>query len=231
MERFTKPVVNALREMGLEAEASGRNDILVSGKKVSGTAQRLWKDRILHHGTLLFDSDPEMVAGALRVDPSKFQSKGAKSVQSRIGNIREYLKKDMELAEFWAYLKKSLSRDGAEPLTLLEGELRVIERLKKEKYDTWEWNFGRSPQYTMTNQKRFAGGILEACVSVEKGMISEIAFYGDFLSLRNLSSLYEALKGMPFRREEVAAVLARFSLHEYFGSITLEEILSALFDV
>lgn len=231
MERFTKPVVQALREMGLEAEASGRNDILVSGKKVSGTAQRLWKHRILHHGTLLFDSNPAMVAGALQVDPSKFQSKGAKSVQSRIGNIREYLKEDMELADFWAYLKKNLSRDGAEPLTLSAEEMQAIAQLKKEKYDTWEWNFGRSPQYTMSNKNRFDGGILEVRVSVEKGMVSEITFFGDFLSLRDLSPLCDALQGVPFRQEDFAEILQRYPLHEYFGSITLEEILYTLFDV
>lgn len=231
MGRFTKPVVEALREMGLDAEASGRNDILVSGKKVSGTAQRLWKNRILHHGTLLFDSNPAMVAGALQVDPSKFQSKGAKSVQSRIGNIREFLKEDMELKDFWAYLKKNLSQDGAESLTLTAEEMQAIQRLKEEKYDTWEWNFGRSPRYTMCNKNRFDGGILEVRVSVEKGMVSEITFYGDFLSLRDLSPICEALQGVPFRREELAAVLEQYPLHEYFGSITLEEILHTVFDV
>ena len=95
LERFTAPVVDALASLGLQAEASGRNDILVEGRKVSGTAQRVYKTRILHHGTLLFDSDPDMVAGALNVDPEKFRSKGRKSVRSRIGNIRSFLKQDM----------------------------------------------------------------------------------------------------------------------------------------
>ena len=106
MERFTRPIVAALQGLGLQAEASGRNDILVEGRKVSGTAQRLTDGRILHHGTLLFDSRPEMVAGALRADPAKFRSKGAKSVRSRIGNIRDFLPEDMTLPAFWDYLKR-----------------------------------------------------------------------------------------------------------------------------
>ena len=110
LERFTAPVVDALASLGLQAEASGRNDILVEGRKVSGTAQRVYKTRILHHGTLLFDSDPDMVAGALNVDPEKFRSKGRKSVRSRIGNIRSFLKQDMTLQDFWAHLRVSLGR-------------------------------------------------------------------------------------------------------------------------
>ena len=84
IRRFTEPVCRALAAMGVDAETSGRNDILVDGKKVSGVAQRIANGRILHHGTLLFDSDPVMIAGALNADPSKFRSKSAKSVRSRI---------------------------------------------------------------------------------------------------------------------------------------------------
>ena len=149
MERFTRPVVEALRGLGLQAEASGRNDILVEGRKVSGTAQRLLRDRILHHGTLLFDADPHMVAGALNADPAKFQSKSAKSVRSRIGNIRSFLKKDMDLPAFWAYLKDALAGDGLAPDRLTAQELEAAEELRREKYATWEWTFGRSPRYSM----------------------------------------------------------------------------------
>lgn len=93
-QQFTRPVVEALQGLGLQAEASGRNDILVEGRKISGTAQRLLGKRMLFHGTLLFDSDPSMIAGALRADPAKFESKSTQSVRSRVGNIRSFLKKD-----------------------------------------------------------------------------------------------------------------------------------------
>lgn len=229
MERFTRPVVEALRGLGLQAEASGRNDILVEGRKVSGTAQRLLGKRILHHGTLLFDANPDMVAGALNVDPAKFQSKSSKSVRSRIGNIRSFLKEDMDLPAFWAYLKEALAGDGLTQDRLTEEELAAAEQLRREKYATWEWTFGRSPKYSMTNRRRWDGGTLEPHLSVEKGRITGIVFYGDFLSLSSLDPVTEALLDCPFRREDVAAVLDRFPLAQYFGAVTREEILDTLF--
>lgn len=231
MERFTLPVVNALRALGLEAEASGRNDILVEGRKVSGTAQRLLNGRILHHGTLLFDADPDVVSKALHVEPEKFRSKSAKSVRSRIGNIRDFLQDDMELREFWEYLKRALIAGDLTEDSLTASELAEVKRLKHEKYDTWEWNFGRSPQYDMANKRRWNGGSLEVRVAVEKGRITSVAFYGDFLSRCPMDGLADAMRGCAFRQEDVSAVLARYPLRDYFGGITEDEILETMFHV
>ena len=121
MAAFTWPVVAALRGLGLNAEGSGRNDITVDGRKVSGTAQRVQGGRILFHGTLLFDSDPEMVAGALRADPDKFRSKSTKSVRSRVGNIREFLPERMSLEVFRKYLKDFLLQGEFEEIFLDDG--------------------------------------------------------------------------------------------------------------
>lgn len=229
MEVFTRPVVEALKRLGLQAEASGRNDILVEGRKVSGTAQRLAGGRILHHGTLLFDSDAEMVAGALKVDPSKFQSKSAKSVRSRIGNIRPYLQEDMDLRTFWAYLKTALAGSGFHEEQLSAVELEAVENLRKEKYATWEWNFGRSPHFDLTNKNRFPGGGLEVGIHVTGGCITEVAFFGDFLAISSLDDLTEALRGCAFRRADVQAVLERFPMGELFGGITETEVLDTIF--
>lgn len=231
MARFTKPIVEALRGLGLDAEASGRNDILVSGRKISGTAQRVKQGRILHHGTLLFDANPGMVAGALNVDPTKFQSKSAKSVRSRIGNIRDFLSTDMNLEAFWAYLKESLAGSGLVHDSLSAGELSAVAELERTKYNTWEWNFGRSPNYNLTNKRRYEGGCLEPQVVVEKGLITDIVFYGDFLSVRPLDELTEALKGCPYRSVDVGAVLDRFPLAELFGGIQRDEVLDVLFHI
>lgn len=231
MERFTQPVVGALQGLGLRAEASGRNDILVEGRKVSGTAQRLLNGRILHHGTLLFDADPVMVAGALQADPEKFRSKSAKSVRSRVGNIRDFLREDMDLPAFWAYLKTALAGEGFVSGTLSPEELEAVEALKQSRYDTWEWNFGRSPAYDLRNRRRWEGGGLEVCLSVKEGLISGAAFQGDFLSRCSLDPLTEALRGTAFRREDVAEVLERFPLRDYFGGITEEEVLETMFHV
>ena len=229
MDRFTLPVVNALRGLGLDAEASGRNDILVSGRKVSGTAQRLYRDRLLHHGTLLFDSDSAMIAGALRADPEKFRSKSTKSVRSRVGNIRSFLATDMTLEQFWDYLKGCLCENGFETGRMDERELSRIRGLKREKYDTWEWNYGKSPSYDMTSRRRWPGGGLEVRAQIEDGRICAIVFYGDFLSLRPLEDITSALEGCPMRREAVAAALDGFALNEYFGGISRQELLDTIF--
>ncbi len=231
--RFTAPIVAALNGLGMHAEASGRNDILAEGRKVSGTAQRLLKNRVLHHGTLLFDSNPEMVAGALNVDPSKFESKSSKSVRSRIGNIRSFLPegKDMDLQQFWAYLKETLAGSGLVQGHLTPEELAAVEELKRTKYDTWEWTFGRSPKYNMTNKRKWDGGILEPQLEVDHGYIRNVVFYGDFLARCPMDEVTEALKGCAFRREDVAAVLEKFDLPKFFGGITEQEILDTIFYV
>lgn len=232
MERFTKPMISALQGLDIQAEASGRNDILAEGRKVSGTAQRLVGNRILYHGCLLFDSNPAMVAGALNADPTKFQSKSSKSVRSRIGNIRDFLKKDMDLPVFWEYLKSALSGGGEiEYDCLSEEELAGVQALRDRKYATWEWNFGRSPKYNVTNKRKWDGGILEPKADVEQGHITNIVFYGDFMALEAMEPVTEALRGCAFRREDVAAVLERFELRNFFGTITEEEILETLFHV
>ena len=231
IRRFTEPVVAALRSLGLNAEASGRNDILVEGRKVSGTAQRRHGGRILHHGTLLFDANPGMVAGALNVDPEKFRSKSTKSVRSRIGNIRDFLPNDMDLPAFWAYLKDALSGGGVTPAALSAGELAEVDRLKREKYDTWEWNYGRSPKFDVRCKRYWDGGCLEANVSIANGVITDVRFFGDFLSVCGLEELVERLKGVAFRPEDVRAVLNDSPVGELFGGITADEVTATIFDL
>ena len=135
----------------------------------------------------------------------------------------------MELAEFWQELKRQLSGDALTEESLTEEELSEVEKLKAEKYSTWEWNFGRSPKYDLTNKRRFAGGTLEVGAHVENGTLTEIAFYGDFMSMAPLQPLTEAIKGCRFRREDMAEILKRFSIREMFGTITAEEILDTVF--
>ena len=129
MEKFTEPVIEALQKLGIDAMASGRNDILANGKKISGTAQRLHKDRILHHGTLLFDSDSSAIADALSADKAKFASKSAKSVKSRVGNIREMLPPSlqaMSMEQFWTHLEKCLAGVGVIAGELNDKDLAAI---------------------------------------------------------------------------------------------------------
>ncbi len=244
---FTDAVVRALRCLGLDAEASGRNDILVNQKKVSGTAQRIAGKRILYHGTLLFDTDPEMIAGALRADPAKFESKSTKSVQSRVGCIRKALLDGpyagMDIDDFRqkireqlaAYCGEQTAGHSTEPLTvsiLSREETRQVERLRDEKYNAWEWTYGRSPCFSFRNRKHFPGGSIEVGVNVAGGSIKEIAIHGDFLSLQPIEGLAQHLVGVPYEKAALKKALSDISsetdLHLYLGRITAEELLSVM---
>ena len=227
-EKFTGPVVQALRKLGLNAEASGRNDIMVDGRKVSGIAQRHLNGRILHHGTLLFSEDLEMANEVLHVDPDKIRSKGVKSVRSHIADISEYVP-DMTLTQFWDYLKEELSNGELEQVELTPEELSIARMLEQQKYSTWEWNYGKSLESDIVNKKRFPGGTVEVHISLNRGHITMIRFIGDFMSLEPLIPLEEKLTGSEYTKKALAEVLSGFDLAPMFGSITQDELLEVLF--
>ena len=230
ISRFTEPVCRALASLGVQASTSGRNDILVDGKKISGVAQRIVGGRILHHGTLLFDSDPAMIAGALRADPAKFTSKSAKSVRSRVGNLRDYLPEGIDLPRFWKLLLHELTLDGLIRESLSPDELQEVRRLADEKYRSWDWTYGRSPDSEYHSRRRFPGGTLEVYMNLHAGRIEEVTFFGDFMATAPLDGLTGALRGVRRDTESLTEVLDRFDLSSLFGGIREEEILSLLLD-
>lgn len=227
--QFSRPVCRALASMGVMAEVSGRNDIMVGGKKVSGAAQRIDKDRILHHGTLLFDSDRGMIAGALNADKAKFDSKSAKSVGARVGNIKDCLPEEMTIRQFWDCLQRQLSMDGAVRHRLRAEELAQISAEADAKYRSWDWTYGRNPDYRFKNRVRYPSGTLEVRMNVEHGIIKDISFTGDFMAVADNRAAVAALTGRRLRREDVLAALAGTDIAAAFGGITLEEIVAAIF--
>ena len=228
IRRFTEPVCRALAAMGVEAETSGRNDITVDGKKVSGVAQRIAGGRILHHGTLLFDSDPGMIAGALRADPAKFRSKSAKSVRSRVGMLRDYLPAGTDLRAFWDRILQELAPEGIVRESLTEAELKQARALAEEKYRSWDWTWGRSPDYAVQRRGRFPGGTLDVRMNVHRGAITDLVFYGDFMATASQKELAAALRGVRVERAELDAALSRFDLTPVFGGITKAEVLGLM---
>lgn len=227
--RFTRPVVEALRALGVPAELTGRNDILAGGKKISGCAQVIEGKRILHHGTLLFSASLEDAARALRVHPEKYRSKSTKSVRTRIGNISEVLSggKIRSVLEFRDYLADCLGSGGEHFFPGAE-LLAEAGRLAKEKYRSWEWNYGESPPFQYHDKKGFSCGLIELSLSVEEGRIAAVMFRGDFLARRRLSELEERLQGCALRREALSGRLADAPLEEYFGTISAGELAAFL---
>lgn len=225
---FSLPVCRALKALGVPAEFAGRNDILVDGKKVSGAAQRVVNGRVDHHGTLLFDSDPEAIAAALRVDPEKFKSKSAKSVKARVGNLKDYLPQFESIEEFKeAFLKELFKGKELIKYSLTEEEIKIVNQIA-EQYRSREWTYGRSPGFEYNNKKRFPGGTLAVSADIREGIISGIIFTGDFMATTGLTDIEAALTGARYEKSAVKEILQRFDLEPYFGSITADEITEVL---
>lgn len=229
-KKYTIPVINALKKLGVDAELSGRNDLTIDGKKFSGNAQSMHKGRILHHGTLLFDSNLDIIGKVLNVQLDKIQSKGIKSVRSRVTNIKDYLKEDTDVNGFKELLLKNLFENNTlEEYHISENDLVSITKLKESKYDTWEWNYGKSPKFNFKNSKRFTNGKLEVLLNVNGGLINECKIYGDFLALCSVDELEEKLRGIRYEKSAVEYILNSVNLTQYFGNITLDEILECFF--
>lgn len=231
--KFTEPVIKALNSLGVKAEFAGRNDILIDGKKFSGNAQTYYRDRMYHHGTILFDADLDMVAKVLQVKLEKIESKGIKSNRSRVTNILPYLEKPMTIKEFQNYLLTFiLGTEDIESKTyhLTEEDYQNIDKLMKEKYATWEWNFGENPDFALTKEKRFAGGKVSFRLDVSEGYIKNVKIFGDFFGKTEVSKLEQVLKGVKFERESVGKLLDIITIEDFFYNITKEDIISLLFD-
>ncbi len=206
---LTQPVVDVLRSWNLPAELSGRNDITIDGRKISGSAQARKKGRTLHHGTLLFDSNLDDVAAALNVDPEKFRSKAVSSVRSRVANVVEFLppsERSNVIERFKAdLLARLFKQHSITNKTLNENELSQIQKLRDEKYATWAWNFGASPRFQFRSSRRFDWGKFELAFDVVRGRVERAQIYGDFFSLDDLSPLLARFVGTPFERDALLA--------------------------
>lgn len=229
-KKFTTPIVLALNKIGVHAELSGRNDLTIDGKKFSGNAQYKRKNKVLHHGTLLFSSNISDLASALKVNPIKIESKGIKSIKSRVTNISEYLKVPMTTEEFKEYLFNEVYRTtkNAKIYKITEDDWKEINKIAEEKYSTWEWNYGRNPNFTMEREKKFIGGIVQASINFNKNKIQNIKIYGDFFSQKDISNIENALLGVSYNYKSMYEVLKDFNMQEYFMNISLENILDVL---
>ena len=230
MSLFCRPVLQVLRDLGVPAELCGRNDLTLAGRKFSGSAQYLRRGRILHHGTLLFDSDLRVVQQALRVDPEKIRSKGLPSVRSRVTNLRPYLPEEISLPRFrQALLEEVLRHTPGEPLVFSEADRASIEELCRSRYRSWDWNVGVSPASSLIRRRRFEDcGTVEARVRMEHGRIAALRFVGDYFSAEEPEALAEALLGLPLERQAVAAVLEKLDVPRFFLGLDAERLLALL---
>lgn len=224
---FTLPIINALRSIGVHACQSGRNDLLIDGRKFSGNAQYVRGNLLLHHGSLLFNTDLDHLVKSLCVDDEKIISKGIKSVRQRVTNIAEHLNHEMTSTQFRDLMLDYLLKD-MQRYRLTPKDIQRIHEIQKEKFESWEWNFGKTPEFNRTSEGRFEGGKLVVSSFVKNGMIEEITFQGDFFAKDDLSKLSNSLRGCKYEREAVELVLTEIRVEDFFYNITKDDVLGLI---
>lgn len=229
-KRFTMPIIDALENLNIHAEFSGRNDLLINNQKFSGNAQYNYKNKVMHHGTLLFSSEINDLSSALKVKPSKFQGKSVKSVKSRVTNISDHLKKDMTVLEFKSYLMNFInSKDENNHFyELSEEDINEINKLVEEKYNTWQWNFGHSPKYALNNEIRYPGGNIEFSLNVEKGLINKIKFFGDFFGKKDVTYIEDLLKNVKHNEISIKTTLSSIDINDYFLNCDIDILVDGI---
>ena len=222
-------LMKALQSLGVPATLSGRNDILVEGKKVSGFAKRVCKNRLMVHGTLMYKVDVDVLTHVLQPSSTKLQSKGVSSVRSRVANLCDYLPEITDVQIFSQRLEEILSCHYADAeYKLSEQDLANIRRLRDEKFATWEWNYGRSPKATLSNSARLACGTIEVHLTLAENRIATCRFGGDFLGNLPASEVEQALQEVVYDQASIHHCLSQMEIGQYFDGIEAEDLVKLM---
>ena len=230
-KRATLPILEALKEMGLEARLGKRNELLLKGLKISGTASHVFKQRVLHHGTLLFSSEMGKMSAALKSDKERFTDRAVKSVRSRVTNISNHLTEGMDVEMFQERILDHMLRTykDARIYQFSQTDIAEIKVLRDSKFSTWEWNFGYSPKYQFCRSISFKTGSLELHMNVEKGVIKDLKIVGDFTSMKDIVLLETLLVGTIHDPETIRNKLSDIDVSNYIRGLQNEELLSGMF--
>ena len=225
--KFTAPVIKVLNSLYVPAKLEGRNDLLVDGKKFSGNAKLAKNGKMIQHGTILFNSDMSVLGDALKMNPLKYVDKAIKSNRARVTNLIDYFPTEISTDDLKELLIEEMLENnvGAKIYQLTSEDLVGIGDLIKEKYQTWDWNFGFSPKYNFKNAKKIPAGFIEVHLDVTKGIIEKIKIFGDFFASNPIEELESQFLGKKHELAEIERILASNDLTNYFGKVTLEEVL------
>mgnify|MGYP003302608879 FL=1 len=227
---YASLLAKALQTLGVPATLSGRNDILVEGRKVSGFAKRVCKNRLMVHGTLMYNVDVDVLTHVLNPSTTKLQSKGIASVRSRVANLCDYLPEIPDIQTFSQHLEEILSNNYTDTeYQLTETDLANIQRLTDKKFATWEWNYGRSPKATLVHSARLACGTVEIHLTLAENRIASCRFGGDFMGNLPASDVEKALTGIPYEINEIRKCLSKIEINRYFDRVLVDDLLEMMF--
>ncbi len=227
---FSQPVIETLTDLGVEAEFTGRNDLEIDGKKFCGNAQAYYKGRMMHHGCLLFDVDMTVLGDALRVSKDKIESKGVKSVRSRVTNIIKELPDKISVQEFSDNILNKMKEtypDMTEYI-LSEAELIKIQKSVDEQFGTWDWTYGQAPKYTVERSVRYPAGKITSYADVENSIIKSLKIYGDFFGIKDVDDIENLLIDVRYEYDNVLEKLKTIDITKYFSHMTVEEVAKAI---
>jgi lipoate-protein ligase A len=230
-QKYTLPIVEVLQKLGVDARFTGNSDLMIGDKKISGNAEHIFKNKILHHGTLLFTSEIKNLSGALKINRAKYDDKAVRSIPKPVTNISEHLKYPLSIEEFIQKIMEHVlsTRADAVLYEFSKEDLQAIQKIRDEKYDTWEWNFGRSPNYSLNKEIETNNGKLEININVEKGIIKRVKIEGDLFDEKDIAEIEIALINIPHEENAIRKVLNRYPIEEYFNDVSSDDFLNAMF--
>ncbi|EOL48863.1 lipoyltransferase and lipoate-protein ligase [Enterococcus phoeniculicola] len=235
--KVTQPIIQALHELGIEgAELKGRNDLVINDMKFSGNAMYATSGRMFAHGTIMFDSDVNEVVNALKVRKDKIESKGIKSIRSRVTNIKPFLpeeKQGMTTKEFRQDILLKIfgvdSVDDVKTYELTEKDWVEINKISDEYYRNWDWNYGKSPEFDIEKRHRFPIGSIEIRLNVSNGEIVEAKIFGDFFGLGEISDVENALVGVKYEKNAINEAVKAIDVKKYFGNIEVQDLADLIY--
>lgn len=225
--QFTQPVIAMLNKMNVPARLEGRNDLLVDGKKFSGNAKLAKNGKMIQHGTILLNSQMNVLVEAIKVNPLKFVDKAVKSNRARVTNLIDYLPENTttEILKHLLIGEMLQNNTGASIYQFTQEDIEGIEKLVAEKYSTWDWNYGSSPNYNFKKAVKIPAGFIELHLDVDKGVIEKVKIFGDFFASRPIEELEKALTGQRHDVDQIEQLLSSTDLTAYFGKVSVAEIL------
>ncbi|MGG5306168.1 lipoyltransferase and lipoate-protein ligase A [Enterococcus pernyi] len=235
--KVTKPIIQALHGLGISgAELKGRNDLVIDGLKFSGNAMYATNGRMFAHGTIMFDSDIDEVVNALKVKKEKIESKGIKSIRSRVTNIKPFLpeeKQGMTTEEFREDILLKIfgvsSVEDVKTYELTEKDWEKINQISEQYYRNWDWNYGKSPDFNFSRQKRFSIGSIEVHLNVSEGIIEDVKIFGDFFGLGDIKDVEQVLTGIKYDKATLQEAVETIDIKKYFGAIEAQDLLELLY--
>lgn len=231
-QTFSKPVIDTLAKLGVKAEFTGRNDLEINGQKFAGNAKAYYKGRMMHHGCLLFDVDMSVLGQALKVSKDKIESKGIKSVRARVTNIVDHLSDKITVQEFSDAILAQMKEEYPEmdEYVLSDAELSEIQAMRDNQFATWDWTYGKAPEYTIERGVRYPAGKITTYANVENSTIKSVKIFGDFFGVKPVDDIEKMLEGVRYDYKDVLAALKTVDTSQYFSRMTPEEITKAIVD-